>query len=267
MPEMLARLRFVWTLAAALAPLIATGCTYDSGHDYAVTVTWLINGTSPSEELCEAQGVAQVRFTVESPSKRRSLTADCDASIVSAYDGLRYGGVHTTVSFDYGVPYDYEVQMLDRDGEAIPELGYRETFQVHFGDELPIELRPLELWDPERAPIASVFASWSIGGAAPTSASCARLGADEVAIEIASSTDATFEDYVEIANGKCADGELDTREPVLGEGEYVVRYVLFSADDEPLQEIPLADGDALIPFIVKQPGELAIDPVDFGTVP
>jgi hypothetical protein len=267
MPEMLARLRFSWTLGAALAPLVATGCSYDSGHDYAVTVTWLINGTSPSEALCEAQGVDQVRFTVRSPSKRRTLTADCEDAIVSAYDGLLYGGVHTTVSFDYGVPYDYEVQMLDEQGQEIPELGYHDTFQVHFGDELPIELRPLELWDPKRAPIASIFASWSLDGAAPTSASCAALGADEVAIEIASATDAVFQDYIEIANAKCEEGELDTRQPVLGEGEYVVRYVLFSAENEPLQEIPLADGDALISFIVKEPGELAIDPVDFVTVP
>jgi hypothetical protein len=267
MPEMPARLRFSWILGAALAPLVATGCGYDSGHDYAVTATWLINGTSPSEDLCASQGVDQVRFTVRSPSKRRTLTADCESSIVSAYDGLRYGGVHTTVSFDFGVPYDYEVQMLGEDGEPIPELGYRDTFQVHYGDELPVELRPLELWDPERAPIASVFASWSLDGAAPTSTACARLGADEVAIEIASSTDAAFEDYIEIANAKCEDGELDTQDAVLAEGEYVVRYVLFSAEDEPLQEIPLVDGDALIPFIVKEPGELAIDPVDFGTVP
>jgi hypothetical protein len=262
MQQMLARLRFAWTLAAATAPVITAGCS--SGHDYAVTVTWLINGTAPSEELCEEQGVERVRFTVRSSSKRRTLETDCDSTIVSGWDGLAYGGLRTTVSFDFGVPYDYEVQMIDSAGNAIPTLGYGDTFQIHYGDELPVELAPLELWDPERSPIASVFGSWSIGGAGPDSASCALRGATEVAIEIASSTDAAFEDYVEIAHAPCADGVLDTRQPVLAEGEYVVRYVLFSADDEALEEIPLADGDQLIPFSVKQPGELPIDHVDFS---
>jgi hypothetical protein len=264
---MLARLRFAWTLAAATASVLTAGCSFDSGHDYAVTVTWLINGTAPSEELCEEQGVARVRFTVRSSSKRRTLEADCDSSIVSGWDGLSYGGLRTTVSFDYGVPYDYEVQMIDRAGNAIPTLGYEDTFQVHYGDELPVELAPLELWDPERSPIASLFGSWSIGGADPDSASCALRGATDVAIEIASSTDAAFEDFVEIAFAPCEDGVLDTRQPVLAEGEYVVRYVLFSADGEALEEISLADGDQLIPFSVKQSGELAIDHVDFSAAP
>lgn len=261
---MLARLRFAWTLAAAIAPVITTGCSYDSGHDYAVTVTWLINGTAPSEALCEEQGVDRVRFTVRSSSKRRTLEADCDSTVVSGWDGLEYGGLRTTVSFDFGVPYDYEVQMIDSAGNAIPTLGYSDTFQVHYGEDLPVELAPLELWDPTRGPIASVFASWSIGGADPDSTTCARLGAKEVAIEIASSTDAAFEDFIEIAHAPCEDGVLDTRQPVLAEGEYVVRYVLFTADDEVVEEIPLADGDQLIPFSVKQPGELPIDHVDFS---
>jgi hypothetical protein len=259
---MLARLRFVWTLGAAVALAITTGCSFDGGSDYAVTVTWLINGTSPSEELCESQGVARVRFTVRSPSKRRVLETDCDRSIVSAWDGLRYGGLRTTVSFDYDVSYDYEVQMLDDDGNAIPELGYRDSFEVHYAEDLPLELAPLELWDPTRRPIASVFGSWSLGGAVPTSALCGE--ADEVAIEVASSTDADFVDYVEIAAAKCADGELDTRAAVLAEGEYVVRYSLYDAQDELLDEVPLVDGDQLIPFVVKEPGVLEIDAVDFS---
>lgn len=262
---MLARLRFAWILGAAPALLMTTSCGFGGGDDYAVTVTWLINGTSPSEELCRLQGVGRVRFTARSSSKRRTLEADCDSTIVSAWDGLRYGGLRTTVSFDFGVPYDYEVQMLDAAGDPIPALGYRDTFEIHYADDLPLELAPLELWDPTRGPIASVFGSWTFDGAQPSATTCAP--GDEVAIEVASSTDAAFEDYVEIAQAPCEDGEIDTRDAVLAEGEYVVRYVLFSADDEPLQEIPLADGDQLIPFEVKAPGELVIHHVDFSAAP
>jgi hypothetical protein len=250
-------------LSSFAAAWSSAACSFDSGHDYAVTVTWLINGTAPSEELCDAQGVERVRFTVRSPSKRRTLEASCDDRVVLASDGLPYGGFITTQSFDYGVAYDYEVEMLDRAGNPLPDLGYGDTFVVYYGDEVPWALAPLELWDPGRGAIASVFGSWTINGRPPDATSCAAVDADEVAIEVASSTDADFADFHEVAFASCADGELDSREAVLAEGEYVARYVLFSADDTRLQEIPLVDGDQLISHHVFQAGELPIDPVDF----
>jgi hypothetical protein len=255
---MLSRSRLAWVLCAA-----APACGFDSGHDYSTVVTWLINGTAPSPELCEEQGVDRVRFTVRSPSKRRTLEAPCSSQVVLPSDGLSYGGFVTTQAFDYGVSYDYEVEMLDDSGQPIPGLGYSDTYTTYYGDYVPFELAPLELWDPGRSPIASARGSWTFAGAPANNAICAQLGAAEVAIEVASSTDANFEDYYEVAHADCADGVIDSVAPALAEGEYVARYVLFSADDEALQEIPLADGDQLFPFQVDRAGELHFDPVDF----
>ena len=253
--------RFLW----AAAPMLLGSCS--GGHDYAAVVTWLINGTAPSPELCEEQGVDRVRFTVRSPTKRRSLEARCDKQVVLPSDGLAYGGFNTTRSFDYDVSYDYEVEMLDRSGNPIPGLSYSDTFTGHYGQLEPLELRPLELWDPERAPIASARGSWTFAGRPASSAICESLGAAEVAIEVASSTDADFVDFVEIAHADCAAGALDSVDPVLAEGEYVARYVLFTASDEVLQEIPIVDGDALAPFYVFEPGELRFDHVEFDFLP
>ena len=76
---------------------------------------------------------------------------------------------------------------------------------------------------------------------------------------MASSTDADFEDSIEIARADCAEGGLDTVSAVLAEGEYLVRYVALDARDNVVDEI-VFDDDV---FEVKERGTLDIPKVDF----
>lgn len=247
------RLRLPLVLAGLL--LGATGC--DLGHDYRVTVTWLINGAAPSRALCRENGVDRVRFTVLSPGKRRSIEADCDQRL-QLDDGYYYGAFDSTRSFNYGVRYQYRVEMLDASGDALPDLSYDDSFRVFYGDYTPWVLAPLELFNP-MGDLASLTAAWTLDGKQASAEACKRLGATVVAVDFASSTDTNFDDAVEMARADCADGELITDREVLAEGEYNVRYVALDDDNKIVQEIDL---DAA--YVVDQAGTLDIDGVDFN---
>jgi hypothetical protein len=247
-------------LCACLLAL-SSSCGFGAGRDYAVTVTWLINGTAPSLSLCQANGVDRIRFTVRTPSKKLTLEAPCESSISLADpdtgDLLPYGGFTTTNSFNYEVSYRYEVAMLDRNGNPLSGLRYEDSFQIYSNDEQPWPLRPLELFAP-LGDTASVDAQWDIAGAAPTSASCASLGASEVAIDVASSTDYDFVDSVEVARAECVDGRLVTQAGVLAEGEYWVRYVALDAKGDDLQSVYADDL-----YQVSAPGQLEVQAINF----
>jgi hypothetical protein len=248
------RVRSCLLLALAAAPA-ATGCSLD--NDYAVTVTWLINGTAPSAALCRDQGVDRVRFTVLGGDNRRTIEAPCTDSL-TLEDGYRYGGFDSTSSFEYGVRYDYRVEMLDAAGRPLPDVSYEYEFTVFANDPQPFVLAPLELFAPGGT-MAALDAVWGIEGRSANQADCDRLGATTVAIDVASSTDFDFEDTVEVARGDCADGFIETGEGVLAEGEYNVRYVALDEDDKLVQEVRLEDEY----YAVDQPGTLELTGVDF----
>lgn len=253
--------RTVKTLFCAGLLALLSSCGFSSGHDYAVTVTWLINGTAPSLALCQANSVDRIRFTVRTPSKRRTLEAPCESSInLTDYDTgdtLPYGGFTSTESFNYEVSYRYEVEMLDSKGNPIKGLSYEDSFQVFYEDEQPWPLRPLELFAP-LGDTAAVDGIWQIAGKDPTTDACAQLGAAEIAIDVASSTDSGFSDPVEVARGSCVDGGIVTDERVLAEGEYFVRYVALSAEGDELAFVELSQV-----YLVDVPGVLQIDGADF----
>lgn len=248
-------------LGACLLALFSS-CGFGAGRDYAVTVTWLINGTAPSLALCQANGVDRIRFTVRTPSKTLTLEAPCESSIGLAdpetNESIPYGGFTTTDSFNYEVSYRYEVAMLDRNGARLSGLSYEASFQIYSNDEQPWPLRPLELFAP-LGDTASVDAQWDIAGSAPTSASCASLGASEVAIDVASSTDYYFDDAVEVARAACVDGRLVTEQRVLAEGEYWIRYVALDANGDDLQSVEAEDL-----YQVSAPGQLEVEAIDFS---
>jgi hypothetical protein len=244
-------------LALALAALGAGGCKLELGDDYRVKVSWLINGTSPSPELCREKGVDRVRFTVETSGRDRVIEGNCEEQI-RLDDGYYYGGFETTRSFDYGVRYRYRVEMLDADGNPLRDYGYSDTFWFDYGDGLPRELAPLELFEP-KGRTAALFAEWTIDRRTPTQAECDRLNITDIAVDVASSTDGDFEDSIEIARAPCAEGVIDTVRGVLAEGEYLVRYVALDARDQVVDEIYF-DEDI---FQVKESGTLDIPIVDF----
>lgn len=249
-------MRFRFPLALGLVGgLAASGCNFE--NDYAVTVTWLINGTAPSQDLCDDEGVDRVRFTILSPGTRRVIEGNC-SDWVTLDDGYDYGGFDTTSSFDYGVRYTYRVEMLDRSGRALSGLSYSDYFLVDFGDAEPYVLAPLELFSPDGT-LAALTAEWGIDGRDANASDCARLGATTVAIDVASSTDDDFEQSVEIARADCATGFIDTGDAVLAEGEYLLRYVALDANDDVVQAVYLDDEY----YQVDQPGTLDITGVDF----
>jgi len=247
-------------LYACLLALLSS-CGFSTGHDYAVTVTWLINGTAPSRALCKAKGVDRIRFTVQTPSKRRTLEGPCESSIGLADPDtgelVPYGGFTSTESFNYETSYRYEVAMLDRQGVVISGLSYDDSFQVYSNDEQPWPLRPLELFEPLGGS-AELDVQWDVAGALPTAESCATLGATEVAIDVASSTDYDFVDSVEVARGNCVDGGFITQEAVLAEGEYWIRYVALDANGDELQSVY---AEELSP--VSGPTRLQVEAIDF----
>lgn len=231
--------------------LATTGACFDAGHDYAVTVTWLINGLAPSEAVCDAYGVDRVRLTTSSATKTRSVEAPCASSVEVYFDGdyLDYGGFDTTVAFDYGVRYRYHVEMLDAAGEVI--AAYDDTLEAYFGDPDPWVLDALELFEPE-GDWASISAHWTIDGETATDALCAEAGIETVAIDVASVTDQDFVDFVEMARAICGDGALLT-EPILGPGEYFIRYTALNEADEPVDEYVASET-----YLVDTTGELNV---------
>jgi len=259
MKIMLVSQRTVATLLSACLLMFLSSCS--TGQDYAVTVTWLINGTAPSLALCRANGVDKIRFTVQTPSKRRTLESPCESTVSlmdpETGDYLPYGGFITTESFNYEVSYRYEVTMLDRNGAPLPNLSYEDSFQVYADDEQPWPLRPLELFAP-LGELAVLDAQWDIAGSAPTAASCAQLGATEIAIDVASSTDYDFVDPVEVARASCVDGRLVSDGRVLAEGEYWIRYVALDAEERELQFVYAEDL-----YQVSAPTTLQVEAISF----
>lgn len=254
------------TLLLLAFTLALGGCRFGIGNDYAVTVTWLINGTAPTPELCRAQGVDQIRFTVLGPGKERALYADCEEQVLLESDGFYYGGFVSTRSFEYDVRYRYRVEMIDRQGKVVQNAGYVDSFEVSWGDELPWVLIPLELFSPEGT-LAGLSGEWTLDRQKATAAACAELGATTIAIDVASSTDLDFVDSYEIASADCAAGGVVSDGPVLAEGEYLVRYVALDEDDEVVDEIVIMDTgpnrDLPLLHVVDGPGTLRILPVDF----
>lgn len=247
-------------LLLVLALTLGTGCSFGVGSDYAVTVTWLINGTAPSKALCASQGVDRIRFTVLAPGKQRSLYADCDAQVTLS-DNLPYGGFITTASFEYGTEYRYRVEMVDANGNTIEDesftASYSDKFQVYPEDDQPWVLTPLELFSPD-GDLAGISAEWTIGGQKANDDTCQRIGAVAVAVDFASSTDTEFEDAFEMLNVDCADGIAFSDGAVLDEGEYNVRYVALDADGDVVREVV---AEQL--YVVDAPGTLDIETVDF----
>ena len=238
-----------------LGGVSASGCDFDTG--YAVTVTWLINGTAPSQALCDDQGVERVRLTLLGPGSQRVIEASCSEQM-TLDDGYAYGAFNTTSSFDYGKVYEYRVEMIDHSGRRVPMAFYEDTFYIDYGDPEPWVLPPLELFSPQGT-MAALTAAWGIEGRDANATDCDRLGATSVAIDVASSTDENFELFDEVARGDCADGLIETGEGVLAEGEYLVRYVALDEDDNVIQEVYLDDEY----YLVDRPGTIDLTGVDF----
>src|SRR5687768_17181314 len=95
-----------------------SSCVLDSGSDYAIAPSWLINGIAPTEEDCKAFGVERVELRITEPRSTRVVSADC-ADGLEFDDGDSYGGFITTTAFEFGETYAYELRMVDRAGNVV----------------------------------------------------------------------------------------------------------------------------------------------------
>jgi hypothetical protein len=207
---------FPQLLAISLC-LVVSACSDD---EYAVAVSWLINGLPPDDTACEENGVESVRLTIVGHERDRTLEADCSSTIFLS-DGFDYGGFITTESFKYDRVYNYKVDMLDANGNVV--VGYDGQFEALLGDFTPVELLTLELFDPF-GDLGAVMGSFTLGEG-DLAENCALAGIDTVELWVASATDPDFVDAEILHAADCSAGEIGGLEPVLAFGDYNIKYV------------------------------------------
>jgi len=241
------RLSSVAFSSALLGVGITTGaCSFDPGHDYAVTSTWLLNGATPDATRCAELGITEFRLTMNGPGPATKLSAACDETL--RIEGQTYGGFETTRSFDFGVEYVYTVDALNSKGTEL--FGYESSVVAYYGDFIPVDLDTVDIFEP-RGKTASFSAQW-VFSENDIQADCEKNQVEDVEIWIASATDPDFLDPLVLSKSTCADGSFKSDGKVLARGEYFFRYVALD-DRGAIAEL----GDALFAS-VGESGDLAL---------
>lgn len=232
--------------SSALLGALASGCSFDPGHDYAVTSTWLLNGATPDESRCKELGITEFRLTMNGPGPATEVSAACDETL--RIGEVTYGGFETTRSFDYGVQYDYTVDALDGNDKAL--YSYDASITAYYGDYLPVDLNTVDVFAPS-GKIASYSAQW-VFSEDDIADDCEKNQVEEVEIWIASATDPNFFDPIVLSTSNCEEGQVVSEGKVLARGEYFFKYVALDARGA-IAEL----GDALAAS-VDESGDLAL---------
>jgi hypothetical protein len=234
-------------LVAVALCLPLAGCAFDPGHDYGVTTTWLLNGAAPDAGRCAELSIDRFKLTMQGPDSPLVLEASCDTTLL--IEGVVYGGFETTVSFDYGVLYDYTVEALDRQGAVL--YSYASSVSALYGDFIPVDLDTLDVFEPSGS-LASYTARWAFDGG-DLAQECAQNGVETVELWITTVTDPSFDFPALLDGAPCAAGEIVSDGKVLASGDYLVRYVALDDRDaptelgEPIEVIVDASGDIALP--------------------
>jgi len=260
-PSVLARFtrRFVTCIATLPAWLgAASGCSFDPGHDYAVTSSWLLNGATPDATRCKELGITQFRLRMEGPGPAITLDGDCEDTI--AIGDFTYGGFQTTRSFDFGVVYSYSVDALDAKGEVTyvyPAPGQpKAVVSAEYGDAVfvdgdpVIDLNTVDVFEPA-GKVSSYSAEWIFSGG-DLATDCETNKIETVELWVSSATDSDFLDSVVVGSAPCADGELASKGKVLARGEYFFMYVALAPSGK------IAEQGEPISAFVDEPGDLAL---------
>jgi hypothetical protein len=248
-------------LLGACSGLTLVGC--GSGEDdYAVVVSYVVNGLAPTPEECAFQGIKSVRLTVESGATRRSVESACGESAVFLDDGFEYGGFLTTEWFEFGALYRYQLDMIGVNGEVlIPGSG---TFSADYVNFTPVQLPTLDFFAP-RAPggeIATVTGSFTVGSGGDLAQTCAAAGINRVELWVYSVLDGQGEYYDRALYAPCEEGTLDSGTPLLNPGDYFVSYVGLNYVSE--TNYTVVEESEPVPVTVLQAGNVALDPYAFG---
>jgi hypothetical protein len=256
------RPRFLALLLTALGTSAGLGGCGSGSNDYAVVVSYVVNGLAPTPEECAAQGIKSVRLTVESGSRRRSVENACGETSIFLSDGYEYGGFLTTDWFEYGALYRYNLDMLGVNGDVlIPGSG---TFTAYYDDITPVELPTLDFFAP-RTPggeIATVTGSFTVGSGPDLTQACAAAGINRVELWVYSVLDELGEYYDRALYAPCDTGVLDSGTPLLNPGDYWVSYVAMNYVSETNYTV-IEESDP-ISVQVLEPGTVALEPHAFA---
>ena len=204
---------FRHALIVVTTGLFASGCLVDIvfdpvGTDATVAATWSVEGAAPTAESCAELGVTRVRVRFYDGVRRfdhPDLVFDCaDGSFDTRPRAVVADGI-----------YDMQLLAIDNAGVVIGE-GPRERV-----DTLAVAGHiQLTAVDFQRAATPTqVAVSWTINGAAPSSASCDALGIARVGID--------FMDGGAPSDASCAAGSLTVE---VTAGTYSVQVAAF--DDQ-----------------------------------
>lgn len=219
-----------YTLALVLClPLLsfAAGCSNEG--DYAVAVSWLINGAAPDSAMCQEQGATRARFEVRARGeKTQVLEVDCASTIERWVEEIQdyapYGGFISKPSFQWGVQYQYTLSLIDAAGNPVSPPGTGEFFLRYDEGEI-YELDYLD-WLQIEGSSASVRGEWLLGvGDLATECQTQRVASVEVVAF--SALDVAFSQGVTVPGTKvpCASGAVRTNGAVLASGYYQFKYV------------------------------------------
>lgn len=244
--------RAVLGLLATLTTALGAGCTLGANGDYQVSVGWLINGTTPSVDLCAEQGIARFRFEVRTGGGRvlKTVEADC-ASTIRREDGSTYGGFLSTASFDWETDYFYALTPVDAQGKAIspPAEG---DFVVRYDEYDTWELAYMDLLRPLGS-VASVAGEWRVGNGTDLAAACAAQDIKTVRIFASSALDEKLVEAVELGSAACSEGKYASNAKVLARGFYNFFYEAVSSGGssvsvgDPIQVLVDGPKDVVLP--------------------
>jgi len=242
------------TYALSLAILLASlsGCTQDG--DYQVAVSWLINGTTPTPDLCAEQRVDRARFEVRSAGGKRVKTVESRcADTIFLNDDNEYGGFLSTVSFDWDTQYYFTLTLVDAVGAPI-SVPWEGQFRV--GDDTDIKDLPyLDFVEP-KGTAAGLTGQWSVRtGDLATEESCRAADIGTVRIFATSALDEGLLDAKQVAEVPCASGSFVSQGKILARGFYVF---FFEAYSRVSPDVLVHAGRASAPFLVDGSKDVAL---------
>lgn len=236
------------------------GC--NSNDEYAVVVSWAVNGFAPTQAECDFHGIKSVRLTIPDGARKRTIEGECARSLVLASDGFQYGGFVSTEFFEYGAVYSYQLDMIGTNGEVlIPNSG---TFVADWGQVVPVELPTLDFFAPVAVggEIATVTGSFSVGADEDLAQACAAAGMNRVELWVYSVLDFEYAYPARALYAPCDSGVLDSGTPLLNPGEYYVTYVALDYESE--QRFTVIEESDLISVYVDEPGNVPLTPWSFA---
>ncbi len=213
-----------------------------------ISGTWTIDGGTPTSTSCAAIGIDTVELVLYTPgavSPGLRLAADCTAASIDSR--------LTTATIFAG---DYEVAFDGYLGTTRVAAGDRSAIRLIGGDHGRVSTNFVSGtgFDP-RGTDATIQTSWTIDGAAPSSATCAALGISD--IRIAFQNGSGWYEHPDLVV-PCSLGDIDTRPtPVIRAGNWTMQVQALDAGGA-----IVAQGMAA--SLAVTPGSHVImDPIDF----